>query len=109
MVNSHWGDVEENNHFGTHEFMDLCELLGAEPYITGNVGSGTVEEMSQWVEYLTRDRATARWRGSAAQNGREEPWRVKFWGIGQRELGLRRQHAARVLRRPGPPVRHLLP
>src|SRR3712207_9471109 len=55
MVNTHWGEVEETNHFGTHEFMHLCELLGAEPYISGNVGSGTVAEMSEWVEYLTRD------------------------------------------------------
>ena len=81
MVNSHWGAVEENNHFGTHEFMYLCELLGAEPYITANLGSGSVEEMSQWVEYLTRasDSPMARMR---RQNGREEPWRVKFWGLG---------------------------
>src|SRR3989337_4170743 len=52
MINTHWGGVVENNHFGTHEFMDLCEQLGAEPYVCGNVGSGTVEEMMQWVEYL---------------------------------------------------------
>ena len=64
MVNTHWGDVEENNHFGTHEFMALCELLGAEPYVSGNVGSGTVQEMSEWVEYLTRT-ATARWSAGA--------------------------------------------
>lgn len=50
MINTHWGGVVENNHFGTHEFMELCEMLGAEPYICGNVGSGTVQEMSQWVE-----------------------------------------------------------
>ena len=55
MVNTHWGGVEEDNHFGTHEFMALCELLGADPYVNGNVGSGTVQEMSEWVEYLTRD------------------------------------------------------
>ena len=54
MVNTHWGDVVEDNSFGTHEFMALCELLGAEPYIAGNVGSGTVREMADWVEYLTR-------------------------------------------------------
>src|SRR5690606_17339369 len=54
MINTHWGDVVENNHFGTHEFMELCELLGADPYVNGNVGSGTVKEMSDWVEYLTR-------------------------------------------------------
>jgi alpha-N-arabinofuranosidase len=53
MVNTHWGKVTENNHFGTHEFMDLCEQLGCEPYICGNLGSGTVQEMQQWVEYIT--------------------------------------------------------
>ena len=55
MVNTHWGGVTENNHFGTHEFMDLCEQLGCAPYICGNVGSGTVREMQQWVEYLALD------------------------------------------------------
>ena len=52
MVNTHWGGVVEDNSFGTHEFLELCELLGCEPYITGNVGSGTVREMSEWVEYI---------------------------------------------------------
>ncbi len=86
IVNTHWGDVEENNHFGTHEFMHLCELLGAEPYISGNVGSGSVEEMSQWVEYLTRagDSPMVRLR---QQNGRDEPWPVRFWGIGNETWG----------------------
>ena len=55
IVNVHWGGVLENNHFGTHEFMDLCEQIGCEPYICGNVGSGTVREMRNWVEYLTDD------------------------------------------------------
>ncbi|MEV0387493.1 alpha-L-arabinofuranosidase C-terminal domain-containing protein [Nonomuraea sp. NPDC050643] len=86
MVNTHWGNVEENNHFGTHEFMALCELLGAEPYISGNVGSGTVKEMSDWVEYLTRegDSPMVRLRKT---NGREEPWRVRFWGLGNEAWG----------------------
>ncbi|MGW1911791.1 hypothetical protein ACWCQS_13915 [Streptomyces sp. NPDC002076] len=86
MVNTHWGDVEENNHFGTHEFMALCELLGAEPYISGNVGSGTVREMSEWVEYLTRDGDSPMVR-LRKENGREEPWRVRFWGIGNETWG----------------------
>ncbi|GAA3051417.1 MULTISPECIES: alpha-N-arabinofuranosidase [Actinomycetes] len=104
MVNTHWGDVEENNHFGTHEFMALCELLGTEPYISGNVGSGTVKETSDWVEYLTRagDSPMARLRG---ENGRQEPWNVTFFGIGNEPWGcggnltadqfstLARQHA----------------
>ncbi|GAA2860822.1 alpha-N-arabinofuranosidase [Actinoplanes cyaneus] len=86
MVNTHWGGVEENNHFGTHEFMALCEMLGAEPYISGNVGSGTVREMSEWVEYLTRagDSPMARLR---RENGRDEPWRVRFWGLGNEAWG----------------------
>ncbi|WP_406674653.1 alpha-L-arabinofuranosidase C-terminal domain-containing protein [Nonomuraea sp. N2-4H] len=86
MVNTHWGNVEENNHFGTHEFMALCELLGAEPYISGNVGSGTVREMSDWVEYLTREGDSPMVRLRKA-NGREKPWRVRFWGLGNEAWG----------------------
>lgn len=86
MVNTHWGDVEENNHFGTHEFMALCELLGADPYVNGNVGSGTVQEMSEWVEYLTRDGDSPMARLRKA-NGREDPWRVPFWGLGNEAWG----------------------
>ncbi|KAB8193040.1 alpha-N-arabinofuranosidase [Nonomuraea phyllanthi] len=86
MVNTHWGNVEENNHFGTHEFMALCELLGAEPYISGNVGSGTVKEMSDWVEYLTRDGDSPMVRLRKA-NGRERPWKVPFWGLGNEAWG----------------------
>ncbi|GAA2308980.1 alpha-L-arabinofuranosidase C-terminal domain-containing protein [Glycomyces scopariae] len=86
MVNTHWGGVEENNHFGTHEFMALCELLGTEPYISGNVGSGTVQEMSEWVEYLTRDGDSPAVRERKA-NGREEPWSVKYWGLGNETWG----------------------
>ncbi|GAA1874515.1 alpha-N-arabinofuranosidase [Myceligenerans crystallogenes] len=86
MVNSHWGDVVEDNSFGTHEFMDLCELLGADPYVSGNVGSGTVQEMSDWVEYLTRgdDSPMAALRRA---NGRDEPWKVPFWGLGNEAWG----------------------
>jgi alpha-N-arabinofuranosidase len=81
MINTHWGGVGESNAFGTHEFMDLCEQLGCEPYICGNVGSGTVREMSNWVEYLTTasDSTVARRRRA---NGRDEPWKMKFWGVG---------------------------
>ena len=58
MINTNWGGVTEDNSFGTHEFMELCDLIGCEPYITGNFGSGTVEEISQWVEYVTSDNIT---------------------------------------------------
>ncbi|ROR74078.1 alpha-N-arabinofuranosidase [Bogoriella caseilytica] len=86
MVNTHWGDVEENNHFGTHEFMALCELLDTEPYISANVGSGSVRETSEWVEYLNRsgDSPMARLR---AQNGHPEPWKVRLFGIGNEPWG----------------------
>ena len=82
MINTHWGGVTENNHFGTHEFFDLCELLGCEPYICGNVGSGTVQEMQHWVEYITFD-GKSPMADLRRKNGRE-----------QRKLGLRRQHAS---------------
>jgi len=85
-INSEWGDIVENNHFGTHEFMTLCELLGAEPYVNGNVGSGTVREMSEWVEYLTRD-GVSPMASLRRENGREDPWRVPFWGIGNEPWG----------------------
>ncbi|WCJ58944.1 alpha-N-arabinofuranosidase [Fontisphaera persica] len=86
MVNTHWGKVVENNHFGTHEFMDLCEQLQCEPYICGNVGSGTVLEMQQWVEYLTFDGESpmADWR---RRNGRDKPWGLRYFGVGNENWG----------------------
>ena len=80
MVNSNWGGTVEDNSFGTHEFLNLCEMIGCEPYISGNVGSGTVEELAKWVEYMTAaDGPMARLR---AENGRVEPWKVKYLGVG---------------------------
>ncbi|MBE1445262.1 alpha-N-arabinofuranosidase [Paenibacillus sp. OAS669] len=86
MVNTHWGGVVENNHFGTHEFLRLCELLDCEPYICGNVGSGTVQEMQEWVEYMTFDGESpmADWR---RKNGRDKPWKVKYFGVGNENWG----------------------
>ena len=86
MVNTNWGGVSEDNSFGTHEFLDLCTLLNCEPYIAGNVGSGTVEEMAKWVEYLNSD-AKSTMTDLRKQNGRNEPWRVKFWGVGNESWG----------------------
>ena len=85
MVNSNWGGTVEDNSFGTHEFMDFCELLGIEPYISGNVGSGSVEEMAKWVEYIT---ARGGWQAELrAKNGREEPWALKYFGVGNEAWG----------------------
>lgn len=86
MINTHWGGVVENNHFGTHEFFRLCELLGAEPYICGNVGSGTVQEMSEWVEYMTFD-GESPMANLRKENGREKPWRLKYFGVGNENWG----------------------
>ena len=108
MVNSHWGDVVEDNSFGTHEFLALCELLGAEPYVNGNVGSGTVREMSEWVEYLTRadDSPMASLRREQ-RAGRAVAGAVLRHR--QRAVGLRRQHAGGGVRRSRPAVLHLRP
>ncbi len=86
MINTHWGGVTENNHFGTHEFMELCELIGAEPYISGNLGSGTVREMQQWVEYITSD-GISPMTELRKKNGREEPWRLKYFAVGNENWG----------------------
>ncbi len=86
MVNTHWGMVTENNHFGTHEFMDLCEQLGTEPYICGNVGSGEIKEMQEWVEYMTFG-GSSPMADLRRQNGREEPWKVRYWGVGNESWG----------------------
>ncbi len=81
MVNTHWGGVTENNHFGTHEFFDLCDQLECAPYICGNLGSGTVQEMQQWVEYCTFD-GISPMADERAKNGREAPWKLPFFGVG---------------------------
>ncbi len=86
MVNTNWGGVSEDNSFGTHEFLELCNLINCEPYIAGNVGSGTVEEMAKWVEYLNSD-AKSTMTDLRKQNGRNEPWRVKYWGVGNESWG----------------------
>jgi alpha-N-arabinofuranosidase len=85
-VNIHWGNVVEDNHFGTHEFLELCSLVGAEPYLCGNVGSGAPREMRDWVEYLNfeGDSTLAQRR---AENGHPEPYRVQYWGVGNENWG----------------------
>lgn len=86
MMNYHWGGVVETNTFGTHEFLNLCEMLGCEPYISANVGSGTVVEMSQWIEYMNSDKDVPM-ANLRRQNGREKPWNVKYIGIGNESWG----------------------
>lgn len=101
ILNVYWGEIYEDNSFGTHEFLDLCEQLGCEAYIAGNVGSGTVREMQEWVEYTT-----FAGKGPMADlrraNGREKPWKVKYWGIGNENWGcggnFKPDHYANVYR-----------
>jgi alpha-N-arabinofuranosidase len=85
-INTHWGGVVENNYFGTHEFMELCRQLDCEPYICGNLGSGTVREMQQWVEYLTCG-GKSPLADLRRANGRDDPWAVRFWGVGNESWG----------------------
>lgn len=86
MINTHWAGTVEDNHFGTHEFMELCEMLECEPYINGNVGSGTVQEMSEWVEYLTFG-GVSPMSELRQQNGYQEPWSVTYFGVGNENWG----------------------
>ncbi len=86
IVNVFWGGVTEDNSFGTHEFLDFCELIGTEPYLSINVGSGTVQEARDWVEYVTSSNKSPM-TDLRKKNGREEPWKVKFWGIGNENWG----------------------
>ena len=85
-VNIHWGDVVDDNSFGTHEFLDFCERIGAEPYVAANVGSGTPEEMMSWVEYMTFD-GDSDLANLRRANGRQQPWKVPFLGIGNENWG----------------------
>ena len=97
-VNTHWGGVEETNAFGTHEFMNFAELIGADAYVSGNVGDGTPEEMAQWVEYMTSD-TTVDAGERAPQERPRQAVEAAVLRHRQRAVGLRRQHARGVRRR----------
>lgn len=86
MVNTNWGGVVEDNSFGTHEFFELCRQLGCKTYINGNVGSGTVQEMSEWIEYMTFD-GESPLALERAKNGHPEPFHVDYFGIGNENWG----------------------
>ncbi len=85
-INSHWGGVTEDNSFGTHEFLELCRLLACEPYISANVGSGTPEQMRDWVEYLNFAGPSTLTQ-IRANNGHPDPFKVSFWGVGNESWG----------------------
>ena len=106
MVNVFWGGTTENNHVGTHEFLDLCDQLSTEsrrcePYIAGNVGSGTVREMAEWLEYITMPGESPQAK-KRRQNGRDDAWPLTFWGVGNENWGcggnMRAEHYADLYR-----------
>ena len=86
IVNVWWGGVTEDNSFGTHNFLDMCELLGAEPYLAANVGSGSVTDLVDWVQYVNFT-GQSPMSDLRVQNGREKPWNVKYWGVGNEAWG----------------------
>jgi alpha-N-arabinofuranosidase len=101
-VNTHWGGVTEPNSFGTHEFMDFAELIGAEPYVSANVGSAPPRDMEQWIEYMTYPSSSSLAQERVA-NGRKAPWKLSYLGIGNELWGcggnMRAEYAADVTRR----------
>ncbi len=86
MINTHWGGVMEDNSFGTHEYFELCEQLGCEAYVNGNLGSGTVKEMSEWVEYITFE-GVSPMADLRRQNGSENAWKLPYFGVGNENWG----------------------
>lgn len=102
MINTHWGGVVEDNRFGTHEFFELCRQLGCKTYVNGNLGSGTVQEMSEWVEYMTFA-GVSPMADLRKANGQEEPWTVDYFGVGNENWGcggnMRPSHYADEFRR----------
>lgn len=86
MVNRWWGGVTEDNSFGTHDFLNLCEVLGTEPYLAANVGSSTVQEFTEYIQYVTHKEGSPM-SDLRIKNGRKEPWKIGFWGVGNEMWG----------------------
>jgi alpha-N-arabinofuranosidase len=115
-INVHWGGVTENNEFGTHEFLNFAELIGADAYVSGNVGSMTPYDMAQWLEYMSSDSASSL-AAERRRNGRDKPWQIAYFGIGNETWGcggnMRAEYAADVNRRystfvDAPPDMHMI-
>jgi alpha-N-arabinofuranosidase len=86
MVNRWWGGVTEDNSFGSHEFLNMCELLNTEPYMAGNIATGTVQELTDWTQYVTSNTKNPM-SDLRKKNGREQPWKAKYWGVGNEAWG----------------------
>ncbi|HVY86354.1 MAG TPA: alpha-L-arabinofuranosidase C-terminal domain-containing protein [Caulobacterales bacterium] len=85
-INANWGGVNESNQFGTDEFFDFIDQIGSEAYVSINVGSGTVKEAADWLDYMTGDGSTALSRERVA-NGHRDPYRIHMLGIGNESWG----------------------
>jgi alpha-N-arabinofuranosidase len=85
-LNSNWGGVPETNAFGTHEFLDFAELIGAQAYINGNLGTGSTREMAEWLQYMTSDKDTSLTALRRA-NGRDRPWKIAYFAVGNEAWG----------------------
>jgi len=103
-INTHWGGVTEDNSVGTHEFMDYSEMVGAEAYVSGNVGNAPPYEMAEWVEYMTSPTGSSLAKERAA-NGRKQPWKLPMFGLGNELWGcggnMKPEYAANETRRYG--------
>lgn len=101
IINTNWGGFSEDNSFGTHEAVELCSLIGADCYLSGNVGSGSVQEFSSWVEYCNCP-SNSPMSQLRAKNGSVSPFNVKYWGIGNEAWGcggnMRVEYYADLLR-----------
>lgn len=95
----HWPDTIDRNDFGTHEYLDFMELIGADAYVSGNVGSMSPRDMQLWYEYMTADNDSTLAQ-ERRKNGRAKPWKVKYFGIGNETWGcggnMRPEYAADV-------------
>ena len=111
-----WHDLE-SNRFGTDEFLAYAEEIGAEPYIAVNLGLGTIDDARYWVEYTNESRPTY-WAEERRKNGRDEPWGVTYWGLGNEidggwqlgqkgpeEYSIFAREAAKAMRRVDPSIK----
>jgi alpha-N-arabinofuranosidase len=102
IVNRWWGGVTEDNSFGTHDFLDMCKAIGCDPYLAANVGSGTVQNFIDWIQYVNFKPGSSPMAILREQNGQKEPWNVKIWGVGNEAWGcggnMKPDHYANIYR-----------
>src|SRR6202451_2452673 len=85
-LNTNWGGVPETNAFGTHEFLDFVELIGADAYVNGNLGTGSPREMAEWLQYMTADSKTSL-TAERTRNGHAKPWKIAYFAVGNEAWG----------------------